>query len=158
MLPWLGLALIVLIADQFTKVLILGYYQLGDSTYVAPSSTSCGRTTPARPSPSWRRPRAGSAGCSPASAWRRVGSSLDCCAATRTRSCSRSRWPASWAARRQRGRPLLHGYVVDFLQFHWAALVLPGLQRGRQRDHGRAALPGPRRMLRCAAQALPPAA
>ncbi|CAN5405310.1 signal peptidase II [soil metagenome] len=35
MLPWLGLALIILIADQFTKVLILGYYQLGDSTYVA---------------------------------------------------------------------------------------------------------------------------
>ena len=34
MLPWLGLALIILIADQFTKVLILGYYQLGDSTYV----------------------------------------------------------------------------------------------------------------------------
>ncbi len=32
--PWLGLALILLIADQFTKVLILGYYQLGDSTYV----------------------------------------------------------------------------------------------------------------------------
>ena len=34
MLPWLGLALILLIADQFTKVLILGYYRLGDSTYV----------------------------------------------------------------------------------------------------------------------------
>ena len=34
MLPWLGLALIILIADQFTKVLILGYYRLGDSTYV----------------------------------------------------------------------------------------------------------------------------
>ena len=34
MLPWLGLALILLIADQFTKVLILGYYQLGDATYV----------------------------------------------------------------------------------------------------------------------------
>jgi signal peptidase II len=31
-LPWLGLALIVLIADQFTKVLIMGYYRLGDST------------------------------------------------------------------------------------------------------------------------------
>jgi signal peptidase II len=31
---WLGLALILLIADQFTKVLILGYYQLGDSTPV----------------------------------------------------------------------------------------------------------------------------
>lgn len=34
MLPWLGLALIFLIADQFTKILILGYYQLGDSTVV----------------------------------------------------------------------------------------------------------------------------
>jgi len=35
MLPWLGLALILLIADQFTKVLILGYYRLGDATYVS---------------------------------------------------------------------------------------------------------------------------
>ena len=34
LLPWLGLALILLIADQFTKVLILGYYQLGDSSPV----------------------------------------------------------------------------------------------------------------------------
>jgi len=34
LLPWLGLALIILIADQFTKVLILGYYRLGDATYV----------------------------------------------------------------------------------------------------------------------------
>lgn len=34
LLPWLGLALILVIADQFTKVLILGYYKLGDSTYV----------------------------------------------------------------------------------------------------------------------------
>jgi signal peptidase II len=33
-LPWLGLSLILLIADQFTKVLILGYYQLGDSSPV----------------------------------------------------------------------------------------------------------------------------
>ena len=33
-LPWLGLALLLLLADQFTKVLILGYYKLGDTTYV----------------------------------------------------------------------------------------------------------------------------
>ena len=33
-MPWLGLALIILIADQFTKVMITGYYQLGDSTTV----------------------------------------------------------------------------------------------------------------------------
>ena len=31
---WLGLALVILMADQFTKVLIVGYYQLGDSTLV----------------------------------------------------------------------------------------------------------------------------
>ena len=34
MLPWLGLALIIVVLDQFTKVLILGFYQLGDSTPV----------------------------------------------------------------------------------------------------------------------------
>ena len=34
MLPWLGLALVLLIVDQFTKILILGSYQLGDSTRV----------------------------------------------------------------------------------------------------------------------------
>ena len=34
LLPWLALALILLIADQLTKVLILGYYQLGDATYI----------------------------------------------------------------------------------------------------------------------------
>ena len=31
MLPWLGLALIVILADQVTKTLILGWFQLGDS-------------------------------------------------------------------------------------------------------------------------------
>ena len=34
LLQWLGLALVIVLADQFTKVLILGYYRLGDSTYV----------------------------------------------------------------------------------------------------------------------------
>jgi signal peptidase II len=34
MLPWLAIALIVLILDQFTKVLIVGYYAQGDSTPV----------------------------------------------------------------------------------------------------------------------------
>lgn len=31
---WLGLALVILLADQFTKILVVGYYQLGDSTPV----------------------------------------------------------------------------------------------------------------------------
>jgi signal peptidase II len=34
MLRWLGLALILVLADQLTKWLILGAYQLGDSTMV----------------------------------------------------------------------------------------------------------------------------
>lgn len=34
MLQWLGLAFAILLIDQFTKVLILGYYRLGDATYV----------------------------------------------------------------------------------------------------------------------------
>jgi signal peptidase II len=32
--PWLGLAFVVLVADLFTKVLILQYYRLGDSTTI----------------------------------------------------------------------------------------------------------------------------
>ena len=35
MLQWLGLGFIILLADQFTKVLIVGFYQHGDSTYVS---------------------------------------------------------------------------------------------------------------------------
>ena len=31
---WLGLALVVIVLDQFTKTLILGYFQLGDSRFV----------------------------------------------------------------------------------------------------------------------------
>ena len=34
MWPWLALAGLIFLADQFTKTLILGYYQLGDVTYV----------------------------------------------------------------------------------------------------------------------------
>ena len=34
MLQWLGLAFVLLLVDQFTKLLILGYYQLGESTYI----------------------------------------------------------------------------------------------------------------------------
>jgi signal peptidase II len=34
MLQWLGLATVILIADQFTKFLIIGFYQLGDATLV----------------------------------------------------------------------------------------------------------------------------
>ena len=36
LLAWLGWSMLLLVADQFTKVLIMGYYQLGDSTTVTP--------------------------------------------------------------------------------------------------------------------------
>ncbi len=35
LLVWLGLALIILIFDQLTKVMVVGYYKLGDSTVLA---------------------------------------------------------------------------------------------------------------------------
>ena len=31
MLPWLALALAIIVVDQFTKTLIVGWFQLGDS-------------------------------------------------------------------------------------------------------------------------------
>ena len=34
LLVWLGLAFIIVLIDQFTKVLVVGYYHLGDSSYV----------------------------------------------------------------------------------------------------------------------------
>lgn len=34
LLPWLGIALIIILLDQFTKTLIVGYFQLGDSREV----------------------------------------------------------------------------------------------------------------------------
>src|SRR5690242_18435717 len=34
LLPWLGIAFIVILADQFTKTLFLGDFQLGDSRFV----------------------------------------------------------------------------------------------------------------------------
>ena len=36
LLPWLGIALLVILADQFTKTLIIGWFQLGDSRTVTP--------------------------------------------------------------------------------------------------------------------------
>ena len=34
--PWLGIALVIVLVDQFTKTLIVGYYHLGQSTPVTP--------------------------------------------------------------------------------------------------------------------------
>lgn len=126
MLPWLALALIILIADQFTKVLILGYYRLGDSTYVAPFFNIV---------------RAHNTGAAfsflaSASGWQRWFFTIIGIAAAAL---------IVWMLRSHAGQKLfsfslacilggavgnvvdrlLHGYVVDFLQFHWAGWYFP---------------------------------
>lgn len=120
MLPWLALALILLIADQFTKLLILGYYQLGDSTYVTPFFNIV---------------RAHNTGAAfsflaAASGWQRwlftgigVVATLFILYLLRTHPgqklfCFALACILGGAVGNVIDR-LLHGYVVDFLQFHW---------------------------------------
>jgi signal peptidase II len=129
MLPWLGLALILLIADQFTKVLIVGHYQLGDSTRV----TSFFNIV--------RVHNTGAAFSFLASAggWQRwFFTALGLAAAgfilwmLRAHSSQRL---FSFALACILGGAIgnvidrvLYGYVVDFLQFHWSWLepIFPG--------------------------------
>ena len=53
LLPWLGIALIIILLDQFTKTLVLGFFQYGDSHKVWSFSTWFAPTTPGRRFPSW---------------------------------------------------------------------------------------------------------
>ena len=120
LLPWLGLALILVIADQFTKVLILGYYKLGDSTYV----TSFFNVVRAH------NTGAAFSFLADASGWQRwlftgiaiaaggfilwllrshAGQRLFCFSLA----CILGGAVGNLVDR------LMHGYVVDFLQFHW---------------------------------------
>jgi len=126
MLHWLGLAFIVLIADQFTKVLILGYYRLGDSSYV----TSFFNVVRAH------NVGAAFSFLAEASGWQRwFFTVLGLVAAI----------AIVWLLRAHAGQRLfcfamacilggalgnvldrlLHGYVVDFLDFHWHGTHFP---------------------------------
>ena len=126
MLPWLGLALIILIADQFTKVLILGAYRLGDSTTITNFFNIV---------------RAHNTGAAfsflaAASGWQRwLFTGIGVVATVFI----------VWMLRSHPGQKLfsfslacilggavgnvvdrlLHGYVVDFLQFHWGGWYFP---------------------------------
>ena len=126
MLPWIALALIILIADQFTKVLILGYYKLGDSTYVWPFFNIV---------------RAHNTGAAfsflaGASGWQRWFFTAIGVVATGfilylLRSHSHQKLFAFALACILGGAVgnvidrVLHGYVVDFLQFHWNNWYFP---------------------------------
>ncbi len=126
MLPWLLLALAIFIADQFTKTLILGYYRLGDATYIT-TFFNVVRV---------HNPGAAFSFLASASGWQRwlftgigvaaVGFIL-------------------WMLRSHAGQKLfafslacllggavgnlvdrmLHGYVVDFVQLHYAGWAFP---------------------------------
>ncbi len=130
MLQWLGLAFMILLIDQFTKVLIVGYYQLGDSTYV----TSFFNVVRAH------NTGAAFSFLADASGWQRwFFTAVGFVAAA----------VILWLLRSHPGQKLfcfamacilggaignvidriVHGYVVDFLDFHWAWLA-PLFHRG----------------------------
>ena len=126
MLPWLGLALLLVLADQFTKVLILGYYQLGDSTYVT-SFFNVVRVHNSGAAFSFLAKAAG---------WQRwfftaIGVAAALFIIWMLRSHSGQRL-FSFALACVLGGAVgnvidrsLHGYVVDFLDFHYAGWHFP---------------------------------
>ena len=124
--PWLGLALIILIADQFTKTLILGYYQLGDSTQVL-SFFNVVRVHNSGAAFSFL---AGAGG------WQRwfftgIGVVATIFIIWMLRSHSGQKLFAFALACILGGAVgnvvdrVLHGYVVDFLDFHWSGMHFP---------------------------------
>jgi signal peptidase II len=126
MLQWLGLAFIIILVDQFTKVLILGYYRLGDSTFV----TNFFNVVRAH------NRGAAFSFLSDASGWQRwFFTAIGFVAAA----------VIIWMLRSHAGQKLfsfamacilggaignvidrmVHGYVIDFLDFHWAGMHFP---------------------------------
>ena len=125
-LPWLGLALAIFIADQFTKVLILGYYRLGDSTYVA-SFFNIVRA---------HNTGAAFSFLAAASGWQRwfftaIGIAAAIFIVWMLRSHAGQRLFSFGLACILGGAVcnvvdrLLHGYVVDFVQVHWHGWYFP---------------------------------
>lgn len=125
-MPWLGLALAIVIADQLTKVLILGSYRLGDSTYI----TSFFNIVRAHNTGAAFSFLAGASG------WQRwFFTAIGVTAAVFI----------IWLLRSHAGQKLfsfalacvlggaignvvdrlLHGYVVDFVQVHWRGWYFP---------------------------------
>jgi signal peptidase II len=124
--PWLGLALIIFIADQFTKTLILGYYKLGDSTPVL-SFFNVVRV---------HNTGAAFSFLANAGGWQRwfftgIGVVATIFIVWMLRSHSGQKLFAFALACILGGAVgnvvdrVLHGYVVDFLDFHWGAMHFP---------------------------------
>ncbi|MCY7369712.1 MAG: signal peptidase II [Polaromonas sp.] len=126
MLPWLGLALLIVIADQLTKTLILGNYHLGDATFITGFFNIV------------RAHNTGAAFSFLASAggWQRwfftgIGIAAAIFIVWMLRSSAAQKL-FSFALACILGGAVgnvidrsLHGYVVDFLDFHWAGWHFP---------------------------------
>lgn len=126
LLLWLGIALLIILLDQFTKTLILGHFQLGDSRYVT-SFFNVVRVHNTGAAFSFL------AGASGWQRWFFVG--LGAVATIFI----------TWMLRRHGHQTLfasaltlilggaignvvdrlLHGYVVDFIQVHWGGWYFP---------------------------------
>lgn len=129
LLPWLGIAAIIILLDQFTKVLIVGWMQHGDSREV----WSFFNIVRAHNTGAAFSFLAGAGG------WQRwffvgLGAAATVFIVYMLRQHGNQRLFA-WALTLILGGAignvidrLVHGYVVDFLDFHWA--VLSGLFPG----------------------------
>ena len=126
LLPWLGIALIVILIDQFTKTLILGSFQLNDSHTVT-SFFNVVRV---------HNTGAAFSFLAGASGWQRwffvgLGAAAALFIVWMLRSHSGQRL-FSWALALILGGALgnvidrlMHGYVVDFIQVHYKSSYFP---------------------------------
>jgi len=126
LLTWLALALIVILADQFTKTLILGQFQYGDSRLV----TGFFNLVRAHNTGAAFSFLAGAGG------WQRwffvgLGAVATVFIVVMLRKHGEQTLFATALSLILGGAlgnvtdRLLHGYVVDFLQFHWAGWYFP---------------------------------
>jgi signal peptidase II len=126
-LPWLGLALVLLLADQYTKRLILGHYQWGEGTLVT-SFFNIVRVHNTGAAFSFLADAAG---------WQRwffssisVGASIFILWMLWTHTqqklfCFAMACILSGAIGNNLIDRVLYGYVVDFLDFHWRGMHFP---------------------------------
>ncbi len=126
LLPWLGIAVIVILVDQFTKTLIVGMFQLGQSHYVT-SFFNIVR---------WHNTGAAFSFLSGGSGWQRwffvvLGAAAALFIVWMLKRHGGQRM-FSWALALILGGALgnvidrlLHGYVVDFIQLHFRSAAFP---------------------------------
>ena len=129
LMPWLGIALVIILADQFTKLLIVGAYELGHSHAVT-SFFNIVRV---------HNTGAAFSFLAQAGGWQRwffvgLGAVATGFIVWMLRQHGGQRlfaWALSLILGGAIGNVidrLVHGYVVDFLDFHWAFLspMFPG--------------------------------